>query len=84
MTGEWLVDVEYEVELTIALGNIGKLIMAKPHGSGKSLKVAPEYVTSQPGIVGLVPGQKIRLINGKAQGRQHSLTKRSVVYVIGA
>lgn len=84
MTGEWPVDVEYEVESTISLGNNGKLIMAKPHGSGKSLKVAPEYVTFQPGIVGLVPGQKIRLINGKAQGRQHSLTKRSVVYVIGA
>lgn len=84
MTGEWPVDVEYEVESTIALGNNGKLIMAKPHGSRKSLKVAPEYVTFQPGIVGLVPGQKIRLINGKAQGRQHSLTKRSVVYVIGA
>jgi hypothetical protein len=84
MTGEWPVDVEYEVESTIALGNNGKLIMAKPQGSGKSLRVAPEYVTFQPGIDGLVPGQKIRLINGKAQGRQHSLTKRSVVYVIGA
>ena len=82
MTGEWPVDVEYEVESTIALGNNGKLIMAKPQGSGKSLKVAPEFVSYQPGVQNLIAGQKIRLINGRAQGRQHSLTKRSVVYVI--
>jgi hypothetical protein len=82
MTGEWPVDVEYEVESTIPLGNNGKLVMAKPQGSGKSLKVAPEFVAFQPGVQGIMPGQTIRLINGKVQGRQHSLTKRSVVYVL--
>jgi len=82
MTGEWPVDVEYEVESAIVLGNKGRLITAKPKVLGRTLKVAPEFMPFQPGVQNLIAGQKIRLINGKVQGPQYSLTKRSVVYVL--
>lgn len=82
IAGEWPVDVEYEVESAIALGNKGKLITAKPKVLGRTLKVTPEFMPFQPGVQNLIPGQKIRLLNGKVQGPQHSLTKRSVVYVL--
>ncbi len=82
LSGEWPVDVEYEVESSIALGNKGKLITAKPRTLGRTLKVAPEFMAFQPGVQNLTPGQKIRVINAKVQGPQHSLTKRSVVYVL--
>lgn len=82
LSGEWPVDIEYEVESVTTLGNKGKLVMAMPKGSGKSLKIAPEFVDFQPGIQNIAPGEKIRLIDGRVQGRQYTLTKKSVVYVL--
>jgi PD-(D/E)XK nuclease superfamily len=79
LVGEWPVDEEFTVDSCQLLGNGGKLVKTQ---SSKTLKIAPEHVDFQPALARLSKGSKIRLIDGRAQGRQYTLTSRSVIYLV--
>jgi len=79
LVGEWPVDEEFTVDSCQSLGNGGKLVKTQ---SSKTLKIAPEHVDFQPALARLSKGSKIRLIDGRAQGRQYTLTSRSVIYLV--